>query len=102
MDETNLIAKLFGGGTGFLAGIIAGVATMLYQKSRNDKQFDEMKDRLMQMEKTHMPRSEIITLYKEHRDEAREMNQRVNEKLDTVIVKLGDIAVAMAGKADKP
>lgn len=101
MDENEVITKILGGGSGFIAGAIAGVIAMLYQKARSDKAFDEMEERLRGLETTHMPRSEIISLYREHRDETRQANKETQAKLDLVLTRLSEINVTLAGKADK-
>lgn len=86
---------------GTIAGAVSGALAMLYQNIKLGKDLQDTEMRLRQIEMTHMPRKDIIDLFREMREEAKDMHKDMNAKLDQVVNGLSDIKVTLERKADK-
>lgn len=97
----DLFTDAISGVSGAVAGAIAGVSAMFYQKVKTDARINRNDDAIRIIERNYVPRSEILAMHKEAREETKSMHKDLNNKLDTVIDKLAQINVTLERKADR-
>lgn len=86
---------------GGIAGAISGGLAMFYHRNKIDQRIESNDQAIRLIEKTYMPRAEIVQMHRDNKDEMKSMHRDLNMKLDEVIVQLGHINVTLAGKQDK-
>jgi hypothetical protein len=101
MLELDPVDKSIGGIIGLFIGLFIGAIAMFRKLSTNDSAIEDHADRLTIIEKSFMPRLEIIEMYKEHQKEMKDLHHSMAGKLDTMNDTLTKIQIGLANKLDR-
>lgn len=92
----------------FVVGAISGVVTMFYKMNKIDERIEKNENAINALQGKTVTRTELYQMHKDMQAEAKSMHKDVNDaiektngKLDTLIISVNKMAVAIAGKADK-